>query len=127
MFYFFLLIYVLSTCGCYKYNIFKDNIAVNSDLKFLFFSKRPTRYTAKQDTLDKPHELGVMGVEKKTWFFEMSVTAVWLWDEVSAVINCFEIKAVVFFKSIYNVHKVHCLMTCSYLQYLSTMFVYTAH
>ena len=91
MFSFFLLIYVLSTCGCYKYIIFNNN-AVNSDLKYLFFSKRPTRYTAKYDTLDKPHELGVMGVEKKTWFFEMSVTAVWLWDEVSAVNNCFALK-----------------------------------
>ena len=70
-----------------------NNNAVNTDLKYLCFSKRPTRYTAKHDTLDKPHELGVMGVEKKTWFCEMFVTAVWLWDEVSAVINCFELKS----------------------------------
>ncbi|GMN33319.1 hypothetical protein TIFTF001_048254, partial [Ficus carica] len=43
--------------------------------------KRPPRYGAKHDTLSEPHELGFMLVEKKSWYYELATSLVWLWDE----------------------------------------------
>ncbi|GMN32534.1 hypothetical protein TIFTF001_048183 [Ficus carica] len=43
--------------------------------------KRPPRYGAKHDTLSEPHELGFMLVEKKSWYYELATSPVWLWDE----------------------------------------------
>ncbi|GMN21260.1 hypothetical protein TIFTF001_050111 [Ficus carica] len=43
--------------------------------------KRLPRYNAKHDTLDKPHDLGIMTVYKKSWFNELATSPVWLWDE----------------------------------------------
>ncbi|GMN34951.1 hypothetical protein TIFTF001_044963, partial [Ficus carica] len=43
--------------------------------------KRPPRYNAKHDPLDKPHDLGIMEVEKKNWYYELATSPVWLWDE----------------------------------------------
>ncbi|GMN52678.1 hypothetical protein TIFTF001_021832 [Ficus carica] len=44
-------------------------------------SKRPPRYVAKHDTLSEPHDLGLMLVEKKSWYYELATSPVWLWDE----------------------------------------------
>ncbi|GMN68941.1 hypothetical protein TIFTF001_037991 [Ficus carica] len=49
--------------------------------RYIMFSKRPARYSAKHDTLDKPHDLGCMIVEKKSWYYELATSPVWLWDE----------------------------------------------
>ncbi|GMN70424.1 hypothetical protein TIFTF001_039464 [Ficus carica] len=43
--------------------------------------KRPPRYVAKHDTLSEPHDLGLMLVEKKSWYYELATSPVWLWDE----------------------------------------------
>ncbi|GMN74462.1 hypothetical protein TIFTF001_053158, partial [Ficus carica] len=43
--------------------------------------KRPPRYGAKHNTLSEPHDLGFMGVEKKSWYYELATSSVWLWDE----------------------------------------------
>ncbi|GMN69658.1 hypothetical protein TIFTF001_038701 [Ficus carica] len=43
--------------------------------------KRPPRYSAKHDMLDKPHDLGCMMVEKKSWYYELATSPVWLWDK----------------------------------------------
>ncbi|GMN48194.1 hypothetical protein TIFTF001_017375 [Ficus carica] len=43
--------------------------------------KRPPRYGAKHDTLSEPHDLGFMLVEKKSWYYELATSPVWLWDE----------------------------------------------
>ncbi|GMN58101.1 hypothetical protein TIFTF001_027208 [Ficus carica] len=43
--------------------------------------KRPPRYNAKHDPLDKPHDLRIMEVEKKSWYYELATSPVWLWDE----------------------------------------------
>ncbi|GMN64416.1 hypothetical protein TIFTF001_033487 [Ficus carica] len=43
--------------------------------------KRPPRYNAKYETLDKPHDLGFMAIEKKSWFYELATSPIWLWDE----------------------------------------------
>ncbi|GMN22109.1 hypothetical protein TIFTF001_050180 [Ficus carica] len=43
--------------------------------------KRLPRYNTKHDTLDKPHDLGIMTVDKKSWFNELATSPVWLWDE----------------------------------------------
>ncbi|GMN49445.1 hypothetical protein TIFTF001_018608 [Ficus carica] len=43
--------------------------------------KRPPRYGAKHDTLSEPHDLGFMLVEKKSWYYELATSHVWLWDE----------------------------------------------
>ncbi|GMN60031.1 hypothetical protein TIFTF001_029125 [Ficus carica] len=50
-------------------------------LKKILTGKRPPRYSKTHDTLDKPHDLGCMQVEKKTWYYELATSAVWLWDE----------------------------------------------
>ncbi|GMN61855.1 hypothetical protein TIFTF001_030932 [Ficus carica] len=50
-------------------------------LKKTLTGKRPPRYSKMHDTLDKPHELGCMQVGKKTWYYELATTAVWLWNE----------------------------------------------
>ncbi|GMN25125.1 hypothetical protein TIFTF001_047702, partial [Ficus carica] len=42
---------------------------------------RPPRYVAKHDTLSEPHDLGLMFVEKKSWYYELATSPVWLWDE----------------------------------------------
>ncbi|GMN33593.1 hypothetical protein TIFTF001_046715 [Ficus carica] len=42
---------------------------------------RPPRYVAKHDTLSEPHDLGLMLVEKKSWYYELATSPVWLWDE----------------------------------------------
>ncbi|GMN20710.1 hypothetical protein TIFTF001_043151 [Ficus carica] len=42
---------------------------------------RPPRYVAKHDTLSEPHDLGLMLVEKKSWYYELATSHVWLWDE----------------------------------------------
>ncbi|GMN66599.1 hypothetical protein TIFTF001_035664 [Ficus carica] len=49
--------------------------------RYILFSKRPPRYSKTHDTLDKPHDLGCMQVEKKSWYYELATSAVWLWDE----------------------------------------------
>ncbi|GMN69119.1 hypothetical protein TIFTF001_038170 [Ficus carica] len=49
--------------------------------RYILFSKRPPRYSKTHDTLDKPHDLGCMQVEKKNWYYELATSAVWLWDE----------------------------------------------
>ncbi|GMN52676.1 hypothetical protein TIFTF001_021812 [Ficus carica] len=49
--------------------------------RYILFSKRPPRYSKTHDTLDKPHDLGCMHVEKKSWYYELATSAVWLWDE----------------------------------------------
>ncbi|GMN69302.1 hypothetical protein TIFTF001_038353 [Ficus carica] len=49
--------------------------------RYILFSKRPPRYSKTHDTLDKPHNLGCMQVEKKSWYYELATSAVWLWDE----------------------------------------------
>ncbi|GMN47409.1 hypothetical protein TIFTF001_016585 [Ficus carica] len=43
--------------------------------------KRPPRYGAKYETLDKYHDLGIMKVDNKTWYYELATSPVWLWDE----------------------------------------------
>ncbi|GMN29673.1 hypothetical protein TIFTF001_050617 [Ficus carica] len=43
--------------------------------------KRPPRYVAKHDTLSETHDLGLMLVEKKSWYYELATSPVWLWDE----------------------------------------------
>ncbi|GMN61248.1 hypothetical protein TIFTF001_030401 [Ficus carica] len=44
--------------------------------------KRPPRYNAKQETLNKPHDLGFIVVDKKkNWYYELATSPVWLWDE----------------------------------------------
>ncbi|GMN58465.1 hypothetical protein TIFTF001_027553 [Ficus carica] len=43
--------------------------------------KQPPRYNAKHDPLDKPHDLRIMEVEKKRWYYELVTSPVWLWDE----------------------------------------------
>ncbi|GMN71007.1 hypothetical protein TIFTF001_053336, partial [Ficus carica] len=43
--------------------------------------KRHPRYNAKHDPLDKSHDLGIMEVEKKSWYYELAISPVWLWDE----------------------------------------------
>ncbi|GMN21806.1 hypothetical protein TIFTF001_040115 [Ficus carica] len=43
--------------------------------------KRPPRYVAKHDTLSEPHDLGLMLVEKKSWYYELATSPIWLWDE----------------------------------------------
>ncbi|GMN64888.1 hypothetical protein TIFTF001_033955 [Ficus carica] len=43
--------------------------------------KRPPRYGAKYESLDKPHDLGIMAVDNKTWYYELATSPVWLWDE----------------------------------------------
>ncbi|GMN70236.1 hypothetical protein TIFTF001_039280 [Ficus carica] len=43
--------------------------------------KRPPRYGAKYETLDKYHDLGIMKVDNKTWYYELATSHVWLWDE----------------------------------------------
>ncbi|GMN20331.1 hypothetical protein TIFTF001_050022, partial [Ficus carica] len=53
--------------------------------RYIMFSKRPARYSAKHDTLDKPHDLGCMMVEKKSWYYELATSPVWLWDEYETV------------------------------------------
>ncbi|GMN24871.1 hypothetical protein TIFTF001_045894 [Ficus carica] len=50
-------------------------------LKKTLIGKRPPRYSKMHDTLDKPHDLGCMQVEKKSWYYELATSAVWLWDE----------------------------------------------
>ncbi|GMN73495.1 hypothetical protein TIFTF001_054877 [Ficus carica] len=50
-------------------------------LKKNLTGKRPPRYSKTHDTLDKPHDLGCMQVEKKSWYYELATSAVWLWDE----------------------------------------------
>ncbi|GMN22493.1 hypothetical protein TIFTF001_047442 [Ficus carica] len=50
-------------------------------LKKILTGKRPPRYSKTHDTLDKPHDLGCMQVEKKTWYYKLATSAVWLWDE----------------------------------------------
>ncbi|GMN23196.1 hypothetical protein TIFTF001_040417 [Ficus carica] len=50
-------------------------------LKKTLTGKRPPRYSKTHDTLDKPHDLGCMQVEKKSWYYELATSAVWLWDE----------------------------------------------
>ncbi|GMN29186.1 hypothetical protein TIFTF001_046310 [Ficus carica] len=46
-------------------------------------SKQPPQYNAKHETLDKPHDLGFMVVDKKNWYYELATSSVWLWDESS--------------------------------------------
>ncbi|GMN67802.1 hypothetical protein TIFTF001_036858 [Ficus carica] len=43
--------------------------------------KRPPQYNAKHDTLDIPHDLRCMLMEKKSWYYELATFPVWLWDE----------------------------------------------
>ncbi|GMN70645.1 hypothetical protein TIFTF001_039686 [Ficus carica] len=43
--------------------------------------KRPPRYGTKHETFDKPHDLGFMAVDKKTWYYEFATSSIWLWDE----------------------------------------------
>ncbi|GMN31683.1 hypothetical protein TIFTF001_046537, partial [Ficus carica] len=49
--------------------------------RYILFSKRPPRYSKTHGTLDKPHDLGCMQVEKKSWYYELATSAVWLWDK----------------------------------------------
>ncbi|GMN69564.1 hypothetical protein TIFTF001_038611 [Ficus carica] len=49
--------------------------------RYILFSKRPPRYSKTHDMLDKPHDLGCMQEEKKSWYYELATSAVWLWDE----------------------------------------------
>ncbi|GMN47891.1 hypothetical protein TIFTF001_017056 [Ficus carica] len=44
-------------------------------------SKQPPRYNAKYETLDKPHDLGFVAVDKKSWYYKLATSLVWLWDE----------------------------------------------
>ncbi|GMN23402.1 hypothetical protein TIFTF001_050279 [Ficus carica] len=53
----------------------------NGILKRTHSGKRPPRYSPKHNTLDKPHDLGCMLVEKKSWYYELATSPVWLWDE----------------------------------------------
>ncbi|GMN20225.1 hypothetical protein TIFTF001_051001 [Ficus carica] len=46
-----------------------------------FRDKWPPRYNAKHETLDKPHDLGFMVVDKKSWYHELATSPVWLWNE----------------------------------------------
>ncbi|GMN67344.1 hypothetical protein TIFTF001_039341 [Ficus carica] len=46
-----------------------------------FRDKRPPRYNVKHETLDKPHDLGFMVVDKKSWYYKLATSSVWLWDE----------------------------------------------
>ncbi|GMN22436.1 hypothetical protein TIFTF001_040255 [Ficus carica] len=50
-------------------------------LKKLPPGKRPPRYGAKYESLDKYHDLGIMKVDNKTWYYELATLPVWLWDE----------------------------------------------
>ncbi|GMN51336.1 hypothetical protein TIFTF001_020500 [Ficus carica] len=50
-------------------------------LKRTPLGKRPPRYNAKHETFDKPHDLGFMVVDKKSWYYELATSPVWLWDE----------------------------------------------
>ncbi|GMN47435.1 hypothetical protein TIFTF001_016612 [Ficus carica] len=50
-------------------------------LKRTPLGKRHPRYNAKYETLDKPHDLGFMVEDKKSWFYELATSPVWLWDE----------------------------------------------
>lgn len=56
------------------------NIILTNLITFIF-RKRPPQYIAEYETLDKPHDLGFMAVEKKSWFYELATSPVWLWDE----------------------------------------------
>ena len=60
------------------------------------FRVRPARYNAKHEPLDKPHDLGVVTMERKTWYYELATSAVWLWDEISGAINCFVTNVMIF-------------------------------
>lgn len=71
------------------------------------FSKRPPRYGAKHDTLSEPHDLGFMLVEKKSWYYELATSPVWLWDEVSFFLLYF-----------FDKTTVHCLMPGPVLHYI---------
>ncbi|GMN62588.1 hypothetical protein TIFTF001_031671 [Ficus carica] len=44
--------------------------------------KRPPRYGAKYESLDKYHDLRIMKVDNKTWYYELATSPVWLWDEL---------------------------------------------
>ncbi|GMN68129.1 hypothetical protein TIFTF001_037203 [Ficus carica] len=44
-------------------------------------SKQPPRYGTKHETFDKPHDLGFMAVDNKTWYNEFTTSSIWLWDE----------------------------------------------
>ncbi|GMN18812.1 hypothetical protein TIFTF001_045068 [Ficus carica] len=46
-----------------------------------FRDKRPPRYGAKYELFDKPHDLGFMALANKTWYYELTISLVWLWDE----------------------------------------------
>ncbi|GMN59508.1 hypothetical protein TIFTF001_028602 [Ficus carica] len=50
-------------------------------LKRTPLGKWPPRYNAKHETLDKPHDLGFMEVDKKSWYYELATSPVWLWNE----------------------------------------------
>ncbi|GMN49606.1 hypothetical protein TIFTF001_018764 [Ficus carica] len=43
--------------------------------------KWPPRYNAEYDSLDKPYDLGFMAVDKKSLYYELATSPVWLWDE----------------------------------------------
>ncbi|GMN49443.1 hypothetical protein TIFTF001_018598 [Ficus carica] len=44
-------------------------------LKKTLTGKRPPRYSKTHDTLDKPHDLGCMQVEKISWYYELATSA----------------------------------------------------
>ncbi|GMN43312.1 hypothetical protein TIFTF001_012512 [Ficus carica] len=43
--------------------------------------KRHARYNAKYDTLNKSHDLDSWQLKKQSWFYELTTSLVWLWDE----------------------------------------------
>ena len=49
------------------------------------FRKRPAQYTTKFDKWQNDYDMGIMRVMNKSWFYELVMPNIQLWDDVSNV------------------------------------------